>query len=49
VDLVRRVAAADRRAGFALSPYPAWCAFATALTVAVARLNPRSQIDARLK
>ena len=35
-DLVRQVAAADRRAGFALSPYPAWCAFATALTVAVA-------------
>lgn len=47
VDLVRRVGAADRRAGFALAPYPAWCAFATALTVAVARLNPRSAIVAR--
>jgi len=30
----------DRRAGIALAPYPAWCAFATALTVAVARRNP---------
>jgi tryptophan-rich sensory protein len=49
VDLVRRVGTVDRRAGLALSPYPAWCAFATALTVAVARLNPRSAIDARLE
>lgn len=48
VDLVRRVAAADRRAGIALAPYPAWCAFATALTVAVARRNPLSAIAARL-
>ena len=48
-DLVRRVGAADRRAGFALAPYPAWCAFATALTVAIARRNPRSAIDARLR
>jgi benzodiazapine receptor len=40
-DLVRRVAAADRRAALALSPYPLWCAFATALTVAIARRNPR--------
>lgn len=47
-DLVRRVAAADRRAGAALLPYPAWCGFATALTVAVARRNPRSAIAARL-
>lgn len=39
-DLVRRVGTADRRAGIALAPYPAWCAFATALTVAVARRNP---------
>ncbi len=39
-DLVRRVTAADRRAGRALLPYPAWCAFATALTVAIARRNP---------
>jgi len=47
-DLVRRVGAADRRAGLALAPYPAWCAFATALTVAIARRNPRSAIRARL-
>jgi tryptophan-rich sensory protein len=39
-DLVRRVGAADRRTGLALAPYPAWCAFATALTVAIARRNP---------
>lgn len=39
-DLVRRVAAADRRAALAMSPYPVWCAFATALTVAIARRNP---------
>ena len=40
-DLVRRVGAADRRAALAMSPYPVWCAFATALTVAIARRNPR--------
>ena len=38
-DLVRRTAAVDRRAGLALAPYPAWCAFATALTVAIAGRN----------
>jgi tryptophan-rich sensory protein len=38
-DLVRRTAAVDRRAAIALAPYPAWCAFATALTVAIARRN----------
>ncbi len=47
-DLVRRVGAADRRAGVALAPYPAWCAFATALTVAIARRNPVTAIAARL-
>lgn len=40
-DLVRRVAAADRRAALAMAPYPVWCAFATGLTVAIARRNPR--------
>lgn len=40
-DLVRRVGAADRRAGMSLAPYPLWCAFATVLTVAIARRNPR--------
>jgi benzodiazapine receptor len=38
-DLVRRTAAVDRRAGAALAPYPAWCGFATALTIAIARRN----------
>ena len=47
-DLVRRVGTADRRAGAALAPYPAWCAFATALTVAIARRNPVAAIAARL-
>ncbi len=47
-DLARRVGAADRRAGLALTPYPAWCAFATALTVAIARRNPVAAITARL-
>jgi tryptophan-rich sensory protein len=40
-DLVRRTARSDRRAAAALAPYPIWCAFATALNVAVARRNPR--------
>ncbi len=48
-DLVRRVGAADRRAGIALAPYPAWCGFATALTVAIARRNPLSAIRKRLR
>ena len=34
-DLVRRTAAADRRAGAALAPYAAWCTFATALSAAL--------------
>lgn len=48
-DLVRRVGAADKRAGIALAPYPAWCGFATALTVAIARRNPRTAIADRLR
>lgn len=48
-DLVRRVGAADRRAGIALAPYPAWCGFATVLTVAIARRNPLSAIRSRLR
>ncbi|GAA2006103.1 tryptophan-rich sensory protein [Nakamurella flavida] len=44
-DLVRRVGAADRRAGWALLPYPLWCTFATALTVALARRNPVRVIE----
>ena len=41
-DLVRRTARVDRRAGAALAPYPAWCAFATALSTSIARRNPGS-------
>jgi tryptophan-rich sensory protein len=48
-DLVRRVGAVDRRAGIALVPYPVWCAFATALTVAIARRNPVAAIRLRLR
>lgn len=40
VDLVRRTARADRRAGLALAPYAAWCGFATALSTAIAVKNP---------
>ncbi|AZI58458.1 tryptophan-rich sensory protein [Nakamurella antarctica] len=38
-DLVRRVGAAKPSAGRVLAPYPAWCAFATALSVGIARRN----------
>lgn len=40
-DLVRRTAAADRRAGAALSPYPLWCAFATLMSGHIWVLNRR--------
>lgn len=39
-DLVRRTSRADRVAGAALAPYAAWCAFATALSTAIAVKNP---------
>lgn len=39
-DLVRRTARAHRGAAAALTPYAAWCGFATALTAAIARKNP---------
>jgi len=38
-DLVRRTYRLNRSAGVALAPYAAWCAFATALSTAVAKLN----------
>ncbi|GLB82056.1 tryptophan-rich sensory protein [Mycobacterium kiyosense] len=38
-DLTRRTAAADRRAGLALLPYPLWCVFATLLATRVWQLN----------
>lgn len=34
-DLTRRTARAHRGAGWALAPYPAWCAFATVLSTAI--------------
>jgi tryptophan-rich sensory protein len=37
--LLRRAAQADRLAGAALAPYVAWTLFATALNVAIVRLN----------
>ncbi|OBB68906.1 TspO/MBR family protein [Mycobacterium sp. 852014-50255_SCH5639931] len=39
VDLARRTAQADPRAGLALSAYPLWCSFATVLATHVWRLN----------
>lgn len=38
-DLTRRTAVADPRAGAALLPYPIWCAFATAMSGHIWRLN----------
>ncbi|MFB7037392.1 MULTISPECIES: TspO/MBR family protein [unclassified Streptomyces] len=40
VRLLRRTAAVDRRAAGALVPYAAWCLFATALNLSLARRNP---------
>lgn len=40
-DLARRTAAADRRAGAALLPYPLWCAFATVMSGHIWVLNRR--------
>jgi uncharacterized protein YbjT (DUF2867 family)/tryptophan-rich sensory protein len=42
VDLARRVAPAGRGKATGLLTYAGWCAFATALTTAIARRNPRS-------
>jgi len=39
VDLVRRTASAEPRAGAALAPYAAWCSFATVLSTAIWRRN----------
>jgi translocator protein len=39
VDLARRAARVSRPAAAVLAPYAAWTAFATALTVAIARRN----------
>ncbi|MBB2987489.1 tryptophan-rich sensory protein [Terracoccus luteus] len=40
-DLARRTAQQHKAAGVALTPYAAWCAFATVLSTAIARRNPR--------
>jgi translocator protein len=48
-DLVRRTRRAHPAAGAALVPYPLWCGFATALTVAIARLNPTGTPVGRLR
>ncbi|MDQ2756268.1 MAG: tryptophan-rich sensory protein [Actinomycetota bacterium] len=40
IDLLRRSARHDPASGAMLAPYAAWVAFATALTVAIARRNP---------
>jgi len=42
-DLVRRVGKADTRLGVALAPYALWCGFATVLSGAIARLNPKAR------
>jgi benzodiazapine receptor len=42
-DLVRRTSRVSKPAAVALAPYPAWCAFATALSAAIWRLNGRSR------
>src|SRR3954470_10327735 len=39
IDLVRRAGPVSRAAALVLTPYAAWTAFATALTVAIARRN----------
>ncbi|MFD0261101.1 TspO/MBR family protein [Kitasatospora indigofera] len=40
-DLIRRTTTIDPVAGAALTPYAAWCAFATALNADIAWHNPR--------
>ncbi len=40
-DLARRAGQSSKGAGIALSPYAVWCGFATVLSAAIARRNPR--------
>lgn len=42
IDLARRAGRASRATGIALSPYAAWCSFATVLTSAIWRRNRTS-------
>jgi tryptophan-rich sensory protein len=41
VDLARRAQPAGRGKAAGLAAYAGWCAFATVLTAAIARRNPR--------
>lgn len=41
-DLARRARPVSPPAAAALVPYAAWCGFATVLSTAIARRNPRS-------
>lgn len=41
VDLARRTAQVNQKAGLALAPYPLWCSFATLLSTDIWRLNKR--------
>ncbi|XAS65725.1 TspO/MBR family protein [Micrococcaceae bacterium Sec5.8] len=41
-DLVRRTYRLSPGAGVSLAPYALWCGFATALSTAIARLNPQA-------
>lgn len=43
-DLTRRTVRANPVAGLALTPYPAWCTFATVMTADIWRLNRRRGI-----
>jgi tryptophan-rich sensory protein len=43
-DLVRRTYRLNRAAGISLAPYAAWCAFATVLSTAIARLNSETGV-----
>jgi tryptophan-rich sensory protein len=39
-DLARRVGRGEPAYGLALTPYPAWCTFATVLSASISRRNP---------
>ena len=41
-DLVRRTYRLNQGAGVSLAPYALWCGFATVLSTAIARINPRA-------
>jgi translocator protein len=47
VELTRRTAAANSRAGLALLPYPIWCAFAALMSGHIWRLNRSARRNER--